>query len=90
MAELSVTYYHISAVKNPVFTKLRYVKFFYPFHVSTMIFLDFSAVRFYIIYCAVVGTYFVRTDYTAVFLYTQPGVVLVSTGILKMEKLSAG
>ena len=55
-----------------------------------MIFLDFSAVRFYIIYCAVVGTYFVRTDYIAVFLYTQPGVVLVSTGILKMEKLSAG
>lgn len=55
-----------------------------------MIFLDFSAFRSYIIYCAVVGTYFIRTDYIPIFLYAQPGVVLVSTGILKMEKLSAG
>ncbi len=55
-----------------------------------MIFLDFSAARSYIIYCAVVGIYFIRTEYSFLFLYEQPGVVLVSTGILKMEKLSAG
>lgn len=55
-----------------------------------MIFLDFSAARSYIIYCAVVGIHFIRADYTSIFLYAQPGVVLVSTGILKMEKLSVG
>ena len=50
--------------------------------------LDFSLFQTYIIYCAVIRARFIRTAWSA--CTQSQGVVLVSTGILKMEKLSAG